>query len=99
MTGQRIGYSRVSSTDQNPERQLEGVALDRVFTDKASASDTARPQLKALLDFARGGDTIVVHSMDRLARNLEDLRNIVQEQTARGVRIEFSPPALPALVD
>jgi DNA invertase Pin-like site-specific DNA recombinase len=89
MTGQRVGYSRVSSTDQNPERQLEGVALDRVFTDKASAKDTDRPQLKALLSFVREGDTILVHSMDRLARNLEDLRKLVQTQTVRGVRVEF----------
>lgn len=89
MTGQRVGYIRVSSPDQNPARQLEGVALDRKFTDKASAKDTARPQLQDLLTFVREGDTIVVHSMDRLARNLEDLRQIVQSQTARGVRVEF----------
>ena len=89
MTGQRVGYIRVSSTDQNPERQLEGVALDRVFTDKASAKDTDRPQLKELLGFVREGDTILVHSMDRLARNLEDLRKLVQTQTKRGVRVEF----------
>lgn len=89
MTGQRVGYIRVSSTDQNPERQLEGVALDRVFTDKASAKDTDRPQLKELMKFVREGDTILVHSMDRLARNLEDLRQLVQKQTERGVRVEF----------
>jgi DNA invertase Pin-like site-specific DNA recombinase len=89
MTGQRVGYIRVSSIDQNPQRQLEGMALDRVFTDKASARDTNRPQLRELLRFVRDGDTIVVHSMDRLARNLEDLRNLVQRQTKRGVRVEF----------
>jgi DNA invertase Pin-like site-specific DNA recombinase len=89
MTGQRVGYIRVSSIDQNPDRQLESVAVDRVFTDRASAKDTARPQLKALLGFVREGDTIVVHSMDRLARNLEDLRTLVQQLTARGVRVEF----------
>ena len=89
MTGQRVGYLRVSSIDQNPERQLEGMALDRVFTDKASAKDTDRPELKELLRFVRDQDTIVVHSMDRLARNLEDLRKIVQSQTRRGVRVEF----------
>jgi len=89
MTGQRVGYIRVSSIDQNPKRQLEGMNLDRVFTDKASAKDTNRPQLTALLTFVRDGDTIVVHSMDRLAHNLEDLRNLVQHQTTRGVRVEF----------
>lgn len=68
MSGQRIGYVRVSSFDQNPERQLENVKTDRVFTDKASGKNTQRPELEALSAFARDGDTIVVHSMDRLAR-------------------------------
>ena len=70
MHGQRVVYIRVSSFDQNPERQLEGVAVDRVFTDKASGKDARRPELDNLLGFVREGDTIVVHSMDRLARNL-----------------------------
>ena len=89
MHGQRIGYVRVSSFDQNPERQLEQVHADKVFTDKASGKDTQRPQLDALLGFVREGDTVVVHSMDRLARNLDDLRRLVQGLTQRGVRIEF----------
>lgn len=87
--GQRIGYIRVSSHDQNTGRQLEDIQLDRVFIDKASGKDTERPQLQALFAYAREGDTVVVHSMDRLARNVDDLRRIVQSQTARGVRIEF----------
>jgi len=89
LQGQRVGYIRVSSFDQNPERQLEGVALDRVFTDKASGKDTQRPELESLLGFVRQGDILVVHSMDRLARNLDDLRRLVNELTERGVRIEF----------
>ncbi len=89
MQGHRIGYVRVSSFDQNPERQLEQVQVDKVFTDKASGKDTQRPQLDALLAFVREGDTVVVHSMDRLARNLDDLRRLVQGLTQRGVRIEF----------
>jgi DNA invertase Pin-like site-specific DNA recombinase len=89
MTGQRIGYVRVSTYDQNPERQLENVATDRTFTDKASGKDAKRPQLEALTAFARSGDTVIVHSMDRLARNLDDLRHIVQTLTRRGIRIEF----------
>lgn len=89
MKGQRIGYVRVSSFDQNPERQLEQVQVDRIFTDKASGKDTQRPELDALLTFVRDGDTVVVHSMDRLARNLDDLRKIVQNLTERGVQIEF----------
>ena len=89
MHGQRIGYVRVSSFDQNPERQLEHVPVDRLFTDKASGKDTQRPELERLLAFVREGDTVVVHSMDRLARNLDDLRRLVQGLTRRGVRIEF----------
>lgn len=89
MKGQRIGYVRVSSFEQNPERQLEQVQIDRLFTDKASGKDTQRPQLEALLAFVREGDLVVVHSMDRLARNLDDLRKIVQDLTKRNVRIEF----------
>ena len=87
--GQRIGYKRVSSADQNPARQLESIEVDREFVDYASGRDTKRPQLEALLQYARDGDTVVVHSMDRLARNLDDLRRLVQELTRRGVRIEF----------
>jgi DNA invertase Pin-like site-specific DNA recombinase len=87
--GQRIGYVRVSTLDQNEKRQLEGEVLDRVFTDVASGRDTTRPQLAELLRFARDGDTVVVHSMDRLARNLDDLRALVQGLTRRGVRVEF----------
>ena len=89
MHGQRIGYVRVSSFDQNPERQLEHVEADKVFTDQASSKDTQRPQLAALLAFVREGDTAVVHSMDRLARNLDDLRRLVNGFAQRGVRIEF----------
>ena len=94
MYGQRIGYVRVSSFDQNPERQLEGVQVARVFTDKASGKDTQRPELERLLAFVRESDTVVVHSMDRLARNLDDLRRIVQGLTKRGVRIEFVKESL-----
>jgi DNA invertase Pin-like site-specific DNA recombinase len=85
MHGQRIGYIRVSTLDQNPDRQLEGVQVGKVFIDKASGKDTQRPQLEALLNYVREGDTLVVHSMDRLARNLDDLRRMVQQLTGRGV--------------
>ena len=89
MHGQRIGYIRVSSFDQNPERQLDHIQVDKQFIDKASGKDTHRPQLDAMVSFAREGDTVVVHSMDRLARNLDDLRRLVQQLTKRGIRIEF----------
>lgn len=89
MNGQRIGYVRVSTFEQNTQRQLEQVPVDRVFTDKASGKDVKRPELEQLLAFARDGDTVVVHSMDRLARNLDDLRRLVQGLVKRGIRIEF----------
>lgn len=89
MIGQRIGYVRVSTLDQSTGRQLDGVQLDRVFEDKASGKDMDRPELKEMIKFARDGDTVVVHSMDRLARNLEDLRSIVRQLTAKQVRVEF----------
>lgn len=94
LLGQRIGYVRVSSFDQNPERQLEQVDVSKTFIDKASGKDTQRPELDALLSFVREGDTVVVHSMDRLARNLDDLRRLVQKLTKRGVRIEFIKESL-----
>lgn len=89
MIGQRIGYIRFSTFDQNPERQLDGIKVDRIFADKASGKDIKRPELDALMNFARTGDTVIAHSMDRLARNLDDLRRIVQMLTQRGVHIEF----------
>jgi len=87
--GKKLGYIRVNSYEQNPERQLEGLKLDRVFTDKASGKDTKRPQLAALLNYVREGDIIVIHSMDRLARNLDDLRKLVYDLTGRHITIQF----------
>lgn len=85
-----IGYIRVSSIGQNTERQLDGLQLDKVFTDKASAKSTeGRPQLAMALDYLRDGDTLHVHSIDRLARNLEELQKLVRELTAKGVAVEF----------
>lgn len=89
MTGQRIGYKRVSTVDQRTARQLDGIVLDKCFEDKASGKDTQRPQLQAALAYCREGDVLVVHSMDRLARNLMDLRAIVNNLNARGVIVEF----------
>lgn len=89
MTGQRVGYRRVSTSDQNADRQLDGVLVDKIFTDKASGKDVARPELQKALDCIREGDTFVVHSMDRLARNVDDLCRIVRNLTDKGVRVEF----------
>jgi DNA invertase Pin-like site-specific DNA recombinase len=92
--GKHIGYIRVSTVDQSTDRQLDGVELDKVFTDKASGKDTARPQLQAALDYLRDGDTLMVHSMDRLARNTEDLLRMVRELTERHVTVVFVKDAM-----
>ena len=86
----RVGYVRVSSEDQNVVRQLDGVSVEKVFTDKVSGKNAAeRPALQQLLEFVREGDAVVVHSMDRLARNLDDLRKIVNLLTNKQVKVEF----------
>jgi DNA invertase Pin-like site-specific DNA recombinase len=90
----RIGYVRVSSVDQNELRQLDGVEVDKTFTDKCSGKDLKRPQLEACIDYLRDGDVLVVHSMDRLARNVDDLRRIVKELTAKGVQVQFIKESL-----
>ena len=85
---------RVSTVDQNAARQLEGVDVERTFTDKASGKDVKRPQLEAMLAFVRAGDTVVCHSMDRMARNLDDLRRIVLGLTQRGIHVQFLKESL-----
>ena len=92
--GKRVGYIRVSTLEQNVHRQLDGIELDKTFTDKASGKDVERPQLKAALDYLRDGDVFIVHSMDRLARNLDDLRRIVASLTDRGVQVQFVKESL-----
>ncbi len=89
MTGKRIGYIRVSTILQNTVRQLDGIELDKTFTDKCSGRDTDRPQLKLCLEFLREGDTLIVHGMDRLARSIVDLRQIIDSLTAKGVQVQF----------
>lgn len=84
-----VGYERVSTADQNTDHQLQGVATDIVFTDKASGKDTNRPELAQALQYVRAGDVFVVHSMDRLDRNLADLRSIVNQLTSKGVVVKF----------
>ena len=94
MSGKIVGYIRVSSFEQNPERQLEGITLDKTFIDKASGKDLKRPQLEAMLNFVREGDTIIVHSMDRLARNLDDLRRLVHQLTHNHITVQFVKESL-----
>ena len=90
ITGQNIGYIRVSTTDQNTSRQLDNnIELHRTFIDKCSGKDTHRPELNTMLEFVRDGDCVYIHSMDRLARNLLDLKNIVLNLTQKGVKVIF----------
>ena len=89
MSGKTVLYARVSSLEQRTDRQVTGVSVDKVFEDKCSGKDTNRPQLLACLEYLRDGDTLVVHSIDRLARSLRDLLNIVQGLLARKVSIKF----------
>lgn len=89
MKGHKVGYIRVSSVDQNIGRQLEGSEVDRVFVDKASGKNTARPKFQEMLSYVREGDMIVVHSMDRFARSLKDLVTEVDQLVKRGVAIQF----------
>lgn len=88
----RIGYVRVSSLDQNPDRQIEDLKaqqVEKIFMEKISGKNTDRPELQKMLSFIREGDTLIVHSLDRLARNLADLLTMVQELTNRGVSVVF----------
>lgn len=88
-TGKRVGYIRVSTTDQNTARQLEGIELDKIYTDICSGKSKVRPQLKAMLEYVRDDDIVIVHSMDRLARNIDDLRSIVSTLNSRKVAVQF----------
>lgn len=89
MTGQQVGYIRVSSIDQNTVRQLDGISLDKVFTEKLSGKDTQRPLLLECLAYVRTGDTLHIHSIDRLARNAKDLLNLTEQVLAKGVSLIF----------
>jgi DNA invertase Pin-like site-specific DNA recombinase len=88
-SGHHIGYIRVSTVIQSTERQLDGISLHKVFEDKASAKDTNRPQLQACMEYLREGDTLHVHSIDRLARNLRELQEVVTTLNGRGISVQF----------
>jgi len=89
MAGKRIGYIRVSTVDQNPDRQLENVLLDKKFIDVSSGKNKSRPQLSLLLDYVREDDEIYVHSIDRLARNSKDLFELMEYFLIRRVTVHF----------
>ncbi|NVJ90174.1 MAG: recombinase family protein [Methylocystaceae bacterium] len=84
-----VGYVRVSSVDQKLSRQLDGIQLDKTFEDKVSGGTKDRLGLTALLDYVRDGDMVHVHSIDRLARNLEDLLSLLRRLNETGVSIKF----------
>jgi DNA invertase Pin-like site-specific DNA recombinase len=85
----QVAYRRVSSSDQNTARQLDGQTFDEVFEDKVSGATTERPALQDMLRFVRKGDEVHVHSIDRLARSLEDLLSLVKGLIAKGVSVRF----------
>ena len=90
--GQKIAYIRVSSIGQKTDRQIEklkGENIDRTFEEKVSAKNVERPELQNMISFAREGDTIVVCSMDRLARSLQDLIKLVKDFNSRGIKVQF----------
>lgn len=86
---QKIGYIRVSSIDQNTARQLDGLELDKIFTEKSSGKDIKRPKLLEMIDYVRSGDVVYIHSIDRLARNLRDLLTTVEKILNKGASITF----------
>jgi len=95
MSGQIVAYVRVSSVDQNTDRQtFDGVQVDKTFTDRCSGGTRNRPALNEMLDYVREGDTIVCHSIDRLARDLGDLMELVRTLTERRVGVRFMKEAL-----
>jgi len=84
-----IGYIRVSSEGQNTDRQLDGIQLDKRFVDKLSGASKDRPQLNACLSYIRAGDTLHIHSIDRLSRSLRDMEELVSGLVTRGITIIF----------
>ncbi|EAS4320903.1 recombinase family protein [Salmonella enterica] len=91
-----VGYVRVSTVQQNTERQLNGVTLDKVFTEKASGKNAERTELKAMLAYVREGDVIHVHELSRLGRNTADVLSIIEQVRAKGASIEFHKERLTA---
>ena len=89
--GVKVGYIRVSSYEQNPARQevlMKELGVEKLFLDKLSGKDTKRPQLQAMLDYVREGDTVVIESLSRLGRSVKDLIEINEELTKKGVALE-----------
>lgn len=91
----RVAYRRVSTTEQNLDRQLVDMPdIEKVFEDKLTGASRDRPGLMEMMAFCRDGDCIVVHALDRLGRDIRDLLNIVEELNAKGVAVEFASERL-----
>ena len=90
--GEKVGYVRVSSFDQNPERQLENIDLDKIYTDKASGKDVNRPELQELIDYVRDGDTVVVHSMCLPQRKIETNRDVISRVLGAQISCSLARP-------
>ena len=87
----RVAYIRVSTVDQNEARQIKAMELyniEKFFTEKVSAKNTDRAQLKALIDFVREGDEVYIESFSRLARDTRDLLNLIEELQRKGVAVK-----------
>ncbi|MGJ9407423.1 recombinase family protein [Nesterenkonia aurantiaca] len=87
-----LGYARVSTAKQDLDRQIDalrevGIAADRIYVDKKSGSTVNRPGLNAALEYARDGDVIVVHTLDRLGRTVRDTLNLIHDLAERGVGV------------
>ena len=97
----KIGYARVSSKEQNLDRQLEALqSVSKVFSDKASGQNAERPQLKAMLDYIREGDIVVVTELDRLGRNNKDLTDIMNVIQQKGATLEaLNLPSMSGIED
>lgn len=89
----KIAYVRVSTVEQNEARQIEALKqydIEKWFSEKVSAKDTNRPELKQMLDFAREGDTVYIHDFSRLARSTKDLLDITEQLQAKGIHLVSS---------
>ncbi|MCS3430583.1 recombinase family protein [Klebsiella sp. BIGb0407] len=86
---ENIGYIRVSTTQQNSDRQLAEVTLNKIFEDQASGKNTDRPAFKDMMSYVRDGDVLHIHSIDRLCRNTADLLNTVNELSNKLVAVKF----------
>lgn len=97
----KVGYARVSSKEQNLERQLKALeGVSKVFSDKVSGQSIERPQLQAMLDYLREGDIVVVTELDRLGRNSKDLTSLMNQIQQKGATLEvLSLPSMTGIED